>query len=392
VILATVSSDRDFHADVCAVLSGKVRFASAWDFSYADILRLQAAPGDQRYLVIVDFADPASGLAAARALTGRAQFTTIAVGSGNTPEELLRLMHAGVRDVLPHFSAREILQAANRAATPSGPVGEVLADLYAFVPAKPGCGATTVATYATAAAARLSDEPMLLLDFDVRLGITTFLLKADGTRTILDALQHVHRMDRDLWLSAVTQIGNLHLLGSGPVDLSEPIAPEQFTLLLDFAIRQYSAVAVDLPGSMEDHECAALLRAERVFLVCTPEVGALHLARRKAQWFQDLRITDRVSVVLNRRERQDSLSVEEVERILQLPVRHTLPSDVKEISRVVQKGTIPDGSSALARQIAKIAEDIVPARRAGKKLTPVRRFVQYFSVGPERDVPAERRP
>ncbi len=173
-------------------------------------------------------------------------------------------------------------QAANRALGVLGSAGEVLADLYAFVPAKPGCGASTVATYAAGMASRLADEPTLLLDFDIRLGVTTFLLKAEGTRSIVDALQQVDRLDREMWSGLVSQIGNLHLLGSGAADFSHISLAEQFRKLLDFAVRQYSVVAVDLPGTMEDHECDVLLRAKRILLVCTPDIGALHVARRKA--------------------------------------------------------------------------------------------------------------
>ena len=35
----------------------------------------------------------------------------------------------------------------------------------------------------------MSEEPALLLDFDLRLGLTTFLLKAESTRSVVDALQ-----------------------------------------------------------------------------------------------------------------------------------------------------------------------------------------------------------
>ena len=339
---------------------------------------------EQKCIVILDFSDASRALALARSLDGRRQIAIVAVGGDGSREELLQLMQAGVRDVLPHFTYREILHAANRAAMSLACAGELLADLFAFVPAKPGCGASTIATQATAVAARLADEPTLLLDFDLRLGVTSFLLKAEGTHTIVDALSQADHLDRDLWATLVSQLGNLHLLGSGPMDYSRPLPPERFTQLLDFAIRQYSVVAVDLPGSMDDYECEAMLRAKRIFMVCTPDIGALHVARRKAHWFQELHLTDRVSVTLNCVERRSTLSVEEIERIVQLPVRYLIPASTNEIARAVQKGAILEGSSPLAKQIARIASDMVATRPAVKKNNPVRRFVEYFSVSAAR--------
>jgi Flp pilus assembly CpaE family ATPase len=383
VILSTLSSEPGFHGDVCAALDTRFRFDSVWDLGYDDAPRLHGLKSDQECLNIVDFSNPRA-LPLVRTLNGRTQITTIGVGCGSSCDEMLLLMQAGVRDVLPNFTVRDLVQAVNRSLALVGSAGEIVADLFAFVPAKPGCGATTVATYASAMASCLADDPTLLLDFDIRLGVTTFLLKSQGTRTIVDALDMVHRMDRDLWSSLISQIGDLHLLGSGAADFSRGFLPEPFRDLLNFAVRQYSTVAVDLPGSMEEHECDTLMRAKRIFLLCTPDIGALHVARRKSQWFEGMKLTDKVSVVLNCVDKRSTLSVKEIERIIQLPVRYQLPSDTKNISKAVQNGEILDPSCPLGRQIAAIAAEMVPAKSVLKRPSPMRRFVEYFSVSQAR--------
>ena len=383
MILATVSSQPGFHADVRAALDGRIRVETTWDLDYGDAARLRGVSSEQKCIVILDFSEP-QAMAVARAVDGRPQIATIAVGGGGSRDQLLELMQAGIRDVLPHFTYRDILHATNRAAASLACAGELLADLYTFVPAKPGCGASTLATQATAVAARMANEPTLLLDFDIRLGLTSFLLKAEGNHTIVDALLQADQLDRDVWSGLVSQLGNLHLLGSGPVDFSRPFLGERLSELLEFAIRQYTVVAVDLPGSMEDYECEVLMRATKIFLVCTPDIGALHLARRKAIWFHDLRLSDKVSLVLNCAERRGALSVDEIERIIQLPVRYLVPASANEIAKAVQKGAVIEGSSPLAKEIARIAGDMVTTRPSVKKLNPVRRFVDYFSVSAAR--------
>lgn len=383
MILTTISSNSAFHRDVRAALDG-LPFEAAWDLSYDQAARLHGLKADQKCLGIIDFSDQASALAFSRALIARPQIATIGLGCGESREELLVLMQAGVRDVLPQFTRRDLRFAVNRALAALGSVGEILADLYAFVPAKPGSGATTVATHASAMAATLTEDPALLLDFDIRLGVTNFLLKAHGNHTILDALHRAKDLDREVWSNLVSQIGNLHMLGSGAADFANPFEADRFTALLDFAVRQYALVAVDLPGSMEDYECSVLLRATRILLVCTPDIDALHLARRKAQWFRDMQIADKVSVVLNCVERRNTLSVEDIERIIQLPVRYQLPAGAKDISKAVQKGGILDPTCNLGRQIAAIAADMTPGKSVSQKPSSVRRFVEYFSVSSAR--------
>jgi hypothetical protein len=142
-----VSSDSSFHGDVHAALERYFRFEFVWDLGYQDATRLQGVKSDEKCLTIVDFTNPAAGLLLAQALGRRPQITAIAVGCGDSREELLRLMQAGIRDVLPYFTARGLLDATKRALTVLGGATEVLADLYSFLPAKPGCGATTAATH-----------------------------------------------------------------------------------------------------------------------------------------------------------------------------------------------------------------------------------------------------
>ena len=385
MILATVSPDPDFHKDVRASLDGHLRFEAAWDLGYEDAARLLGVGTEEKCLLILDFGDPLLALPVARAVDGRPQISSIAVKGGGTREEIVQLMQVGVRDVLVSFTARELRQAAARASAKLACADDVLGDLFAFLPAKPGCGASTIATYATAIASEKSQEPTLLLDFDIRLGVTSFLLKAEGIHTIADALLQIDHMDQDLWSSLVARLGNLHLLGSGPVDFSRQVPVDRYAALLDFAVRRYSLISVDLPGTMEDCETETLMRAKRIFLVCTPDIGALHVARRKVSWLQDLRLTDKVAVVLNSVDRRAPLSVDDIQRIIQLPVRHMLPANNSDITRAVRKGAVLDSTSGLGKHMARVAAELTAGRPLSQKSNAVRRFVEYFSISAARD-------
>jgi len=93
-----------------------------------------------------------------------------------------------------------------------------------------------------------------------------------------------------------------------------------------------------------------------------------------------------VAVVLNCVERRSTLSVDDIQRIIQLPVRHLLPASSGEISRAVQKGAVLDSSSGLGKHIARIAAEMAATRPSAKKPSAVRRFVEYFSISAARDV------
>ena len=108
MILATVSSQTGFHMDVRAALEGRLRSEAAWELNYSDATRLRGVSAEEKCIVVLDLSD-SQALAVARSVDGRPQIATIGVGGDGTREELLQLMQVGVRDVLPTFSYREIL-------------------------------------------------------------------------------------------------------------------------------------------------------------------------------------------------------------------------------------------------------------------------------------------
>jgi pilus assembly protein CpaE len=222
-----------------------------------------------------------------------------------------------------------------------------------------------------------------LLDFDMRLGITSFVLKLDSTNSIITALENAHRMDQTLWDQLVSQRGNLDILGSAPAEFGVKVPPENFQSVLKWARRQYTAVIVDLPGTMEDFEIAAMQQAGTVFLVCSPDLVSLHMAGHTIQRLRSLNLIDRVSVLLNRVDKRGGLLMRDIERILSLPICVSVPADELSISQAVQEGIGVDPKSALGKQIQAIAQKMVGNVQSGAVLPPPKpkkKFVEFFSI------------
>ena len=119
---------------------------------------------------------------------------TVAVGRSADPEVLMDVMHAG----LPEFLALPLelqcvtdclsrLKEKRSRRVVSMQQSELL---YSFLPAKPGCGATTLAVNSTLAVTRHHDATGLLMDFDLNSGMIRFMLKLSSTHSILDAAEY----------------------------------------------------------------------------------------------------------------------------------------------------------------------------------------------------------
>jgi Flp pilus assembly CpaE family ATPase len=136
---------------------------------------------------------------------------------------------------------------------------------------------------------------------------------------------------------------------------------------------------------MERHELETLDRAKEIFLVCTSDVTGLHMAKRKVVALQKLLLGQKISAIINHAERRTMLPLADIEKLLQVPVRFTLPSDAKAVACAVQRGEVIQGNSPLAAQIEAIAKSIVGTAAGNGSPGPVRRFIEFFSVSPERE-------
>ena len=363
LVAVVVSPDRALHRQLEAALGqGSMTETVLSVADYPELPALERLKEIQPGCVLfLDFSDPIRARRIATELDRAYPFVSVvAIHDSQTRDEVIELMQMGVREVIGHpISATEVAVAFARAARKLTSAESAGGDIYAFLPAKAGAGATTVALSTAAAVARISKQRTLLLDFDLRLGVTSFLLRLDGYHSVQDALNEGAHLDSDLWLKLVSTRGGLDILGSAPTDLPLEPSVDAYTAVLNCAQARYSVICVDLPGAMEHHELETLTRAKEIFLVCTSDATGLHMAKRKAITLHNLQLGEKLSVIINHPERQIMLPLANIEKLLQSPVRFTLPSDAKVVGCAVQRGEAIKGSSALAIQIETLAQSIV---------------------------------
>ncbi len=299
---------------------------------------------------------------------------------------LLEVMRAGVREyqVYP-FNGETLREAIVRLADIAGrrpPVFESTELLYAFMPSKPGVGASTLASNASIALSRLPDCETLLTDLDLSSGVVRFLLKLEAGRSISEAAEHAHRMDESLWPQMTSKFEKLDVLHAGTLNPDSRIETVQIRQLLEFARRHYKVICADLSGNLERYSFEVLNEAKRIFIVCTAEPSSLHLAREKYHYLKSKDLHDRVAILLNRCQKRAQFSSEEVRQMVGLPVYASFNNDYAGVQKAVANAKGIDAASELGRQIQAFACSMV--ERKLQPAEPRRRLVEYFSIVPGR--------
>ncbi len=392
VTVAVISPVQQTREQIASAFEANPHLAALWtlaDYPGSEqLVRIREARSG--CVVFLDFSDALrAGRVALELDKSYPMAATVAIQAAASPQSLIELIQLGIRDVITipvsDAEANEAFQRASRKLGREPEPEPQGGDIYAFLPARPGSGATTIAVHSAAAAARLSGERTLLIDFDLRLGMTSFLFKLHSQNSIVDALALSEQLEDTLWDQLVSRRDGLDILGSAPVEFDRQVSSGGSAAVLESARRRYRNICVDLPGEMRQHELETLNSSKEVFLVCTSELGTLHMAQKKADMLQSLGIQSRVSVILNRVQSRGSMVLRDIEEVLHLPVRFTLPPAEAEILEATQKAIALEGNSPIARLMESVARRMIGnAEVVAPKTTP-RRLIEFFSVTPVRD-------
>lgn len=306
------------------------------------------------------------------------------------PAVLLEVMRAGIRECLSvPFEQAAVLEAVERLAQAARntPVQMDVTDrVYAFLPSKQGVGTSTVALNTAVALGHNPGTSCLLLDMDLSSGIIGFMLKLSNSHCVVDAAENAHALDESIWAQIVCQKAGIDIVHSGRLNPDFRIEAQQIRHILEFARRNYKIVCVDISGNLEKYSIEVMHEAKNIFLVVTPEIPSLHLAREKLAFLQRLDMAEKVQVLLNRYHRRSLVTPSQIEGLLGVKVAFTFNNDYQGVHRALQDGRAVEPASELGHQFLVLANSILEVKAPEGE--PKKRLVEFFSILPGRVAPA----
>jgi pilus assembly protein CpaE len=339
---------------------------------------------------IVDIrADASSGMATIERLRAAHPAVAIfAVAAVADPELILQAMRAGANEFFPWNNAtgashatEESFQgavrrtAARRDAANAGARQPCVT--HVFLGAKGGSGTTTVAVNCAVELARLTKRPTAILDLKPCLGEVALFLGVRPRYTVLDAVENLHRLDRDFLRELMSRhkSGLDILAGSEQFDRPNSNDAGAIEELLRVLGKIYDFIVIDAGNMINSCAIAALYAADTVFLVANPDVPSIRNAQRLVDRVRQLGAgSERVKVLLNRTSDQHLIAPKQIETALGYGIHHSFASDYRTVSTALNSGvplTLTNHSEISAqfgsftRQLLGQAEaEPVPERRA----------------------------
>jgi Flp pilus assembly CpaE family ATPase len=316
----------------------------------------------------------------------------VSVARAADPIEVIpKLMHLGVRELLvspiTHAKLGEsIAFVAQQLAKHPTPVVR-LGDIYAFFPAKPGVGSSTISVSTSCALADELHVRTLLLDCDLMAGVTKFLLKLGASSSIVNALEHADTLDEDLWSQMVGHWDGLEVLHAGELAPPATLTSASLEVVLGFARGLYDTICADLASSLDPFTVQIMHEARRIFMVTTPELVPLYLAADRLKHLKDLGLADKVSLLLNRKNpAHRGLSDTEASQLVGLPIAHRFSNDYLGVQGAILDGVPVSHRSSLGQGIMTLARSLAPAlSHLDSPPAHQRKFLEFFHVPSTRD-------
>lgn len=157
------------------------------------------------------------------------------------------------------------------------PVGRTIA----FMGAKGGVGASTIAHNVAWAVARSLDQPTVVADLDLAFGTAGLDFNQDPPQGIADAVFAPDRLDSNLVDRLLAKCtNNLSLLAApATLDRSYDFHADAFDVLYDILRSNVPCAVLDVPHSWSAWTKRTLVSADEIVLVATPDLANLRNAK-----------------------------------------------------------------------------------------------------------------
>jgi pilus assembly protein CpaE len=315
------------------------------------------------------------------------KINVIALAASRDPDLLLRSMRAGCSEFLHkpfnHTDIAAVLERLQQSWTNSSARNAPVGSVVSFFGAKGGVGTTTLAVHLAMYLVYTHEKRVLLIDNHPELGHVCVYLGVDGNRCQFhDVVRNVNRLDSDLLQASIAKHpSGLHILSSPDTcGGTKYMDSDAVSKTLEFLRSEYDYVIVDCPTSLNEVSLAVIDASSKVYLVATPEIGAIRdLSRYVDNLMQIEFTTEKMHVVINRFSSRFAVSVEQIEKAIRLPVALKLPSSYLDLVRAVNLGEpiSPTHKSEFAVQVSKWASTLVGSTVAA---APARKEKSFLAM------------
>ena len=259
-----------------------------------------------------------------------------------------------------------VLQARQRQAQPPKTVDDQdrdrpLRTLVVYSP-RGGVGCTTVAVNLSIALHEETGARVLLLEGKLFFGDLDVMLNIRTHSSLADLIAHTSSMDEMLVREVVHEhtSGIYTLLAPINFQVAQGIHPQDMFAIMTGLQRYYDYIVIDTSSNLDENTVTLLDAADRILLVASPELAALHDVSRFMRISQSLAYPpEKVLLLLNRADRPGGVKLREIETVTHKGIFAEIPDDPINALRCLNRGIpliLKNPRSPVSRSYKKLAK------------------------------------
>jgi pilus assembly protein CpaE len=217
---------------------------------------------------------------------------------------------------------------------------EPLRILTVFSP-RGGVGCSTVAVNLAVALHETLDERVLLMDGKLLFGHLGLILNIRSSNTIADLIPHASTLDSSLIKEVVAEhASGIHvLLSPTDVQVAQGVRPDDLYNVLRGISRLYDFIVIDAGSHVNENTVTLMDAADRLLLITTPDLAALHDTSRFFQLSRSLAYPPgKLLVILNRAGMPGAVKIKDIETALRHELFAQIPDDGAIVMHSLNRG------------------------------------------------------
>jgi pilus assembly protein CpaE len=232
-----------------------------------------------------------------------------------------------------------------------------------------GVGCSTIALNLAVALHERLDVRVLLMEGKMIFGHLGLMLNCRPQNTIADLIPHAGALDEGLVEEVVSEhASGIHVLLSSPdLSVGQGIRPNDLYGVIQAVSGSFDLVVIDAGSHLDDNAVTLMDAADRVLLVTTPDLAALHDTSRFVQLSRTLGFPpDKVLIVLNRAGISGGIKTREIEAALHQPLFGWISEGDAKVMRSLNRGVpllFGASRSAVSRDIRGLAGQLSAMRQ-----------------------------
>lgn len=225
-----------------------------------------------------------------------------------------------------------------------------------------GVGCTTVAINLSIALHEETEARVLLMEGKLFFGDLDVMLNIRTHSSLADLIAHTSSMDEML----VREVVHEHVSGIytllAPIDfqIAQGIHPQDMFAIVTGLHRYFDYIVIDTSSNLDENTVTLLDAADRILLVATPELVALHDVSRFMQISRSLDYPpEKVLLLLNRADRPGGVELRDIETVAHRGIYAKIPDDPVNSLRSLNRGIpmiLKNPRSPVSRSYKKLAK------------------------------------